>query len=390
MKVTEQAVSFMVPYVSSPSMTSSPDPNDNFDNNFQAISFEPPSTDEPGFMSQSSPLASTANQHNLKPTHSQEDSNCTFSADLCGLCGQDTPCFCREMALHEPAVDRTMVDQVSLRMDHFERNNPSQHSVQTMLSSKPSAQTSILDKLPAYQAPVPLRRRTTASNFNSVFPVSPPMTQHAAASSATCSGDPANCMACAEDSFGQAFCAAMGESIATIPVCDGCPCHSDTPNGNADSCGDPVESPGHSAPSASSSVEPPASGTIPTNDAWLQLKSHPNVAFADLSLLADVVARRSKCTGPQVIISPALGAVTPERVDSPPINHPLADPDHHTVPLTNLHAHYHENQLNGPSSRPRLVSQEVLIECGRQGVREVRTDAVREALRLLDTKFSKS
>ncbi|KAG8681381.1 hypothetical protein FRC08_015672, partial [Ceratobasidium sp. 394] len=37
---------------------------------------------------------------------------------------------------------------------------------------------------------------------------------------------------------------------------------------------------------------------------WARLKAHPNVAFADLALLADVVARRTKCTGPRVSLSP--------------------------------------------------------------------------------------
>jgi hypothetical protein len=105
-------------------------------------------------------------------------------------------------------------------------------------------------------------------------------------------------------------------------------------------------------------------------------------------LLADVVARRSKCTGPRVVISPALGAATPERVDSPPAKDPQGAPDDQAILLTDPHAHYHENQMN--SSPPKLVPQEVLIECGRQRVCEVRAGAVREALHLLDAKFSHS
>jgi AP-1-like transcription factor len=126
-----------------------------------------------------------------------------------------------------------------------------------------------------------------------------------------------------------------------------------------------------------------------TNNAWRQLKSHPNVAFADLSLLAEVVARRSKCTGPEVVISPALGSVTPERILSPKLL-PLSNNDQ--VLLTDPHAHYHEkeqarSQSNGPSS-PVLMQQNIVMRCSRQRVREVRTEAVRTALRLLDAKFS--
>ena len=37
--------------------------------------------------------------------------------------------------------------------------------------------------------------------------------------------------------------------------------------------------------------------------AWQKLKAHPNVDFADLSLLAEVVASRTKCAGPQLVVS---------------------------------------------------------------------------------------
>jgi AP-1-like factor len=291
------------------------------------------------------------------------------------------------MVLHEPAVGRTMLDQVSLRMENFEHDDLTRHSMQPMDSSKPSTQISILKKLPAYQAPIPLRRRAVASNFNSLFPVSTFMQQHFAASSATCSGDPANCMACADDSFGQAFCAAIGESVATTPLCDGCPCHANAPSGNGGCCSGPTKCALHErdASHASNAAGRPFSGTIPTNHAWRQLKSHPNVAFADLSLLADVVARRSKCTGPRVVISPALGSVTPERVNSPPDNHQQAGSDKF---MTDPHTHHHGSEMGG--SLPRLIPQELLIECGRQRVREVRADAVRDALHLLDAKFSQS
>ncbi|KAG6842571.1 hypothetical protein C0991_000097 [Blastosporella zonata] len=129
--------------------------------------------------------------------------------------------------------------------------------------------------------------------------------------------------------------------------------------------------------------------TMPTNDAWRQLKSHPNVSFADLALLAEVVSRRSKCTGPRVVISPALGSITPERTTSPPVSNLPAGQE--PILLTDPHAHYREKELvrsNGLPPSPRLVPQEVLISCGRQRVREVQTDAVRAALRLLDAKFT--
>jgi AP-1-like factor len=380
-KVTKETAALVVSYTSSPSVALSPNSNESSDNIFPSTSFDSPSTEQPNFPSPSSPLVDTNTtdfQGILKPFHDKGGADCAFSA---AVCGQDTDCFCREMALD--AADETMLMQPSLSLANVERKIPTQPSVD---SAKPSTQTeSILENLPAYQAPIPLPRRAIASTFNSVFPVSEPMQYHssAPASSATCSGDPANCMACADDSFGQAFCAAIGESATATPPCDGCPCCLDAPGGNGNCCIDAIERAPHIrrvSPAAD------ASATIPTNDAWRQLKSHPNVAFADLSLLADVVARRSKCTGPRVVISPALGAVTPERVNSPPVNAQQGSSDNQLIFLTDPHGCYHETKTSLPP--PRFVSRELLVECGRQRIREVRADAVKEAMHMLDSKFS--
>jgi AP-1-like transcription factor len=377
-KVTKQAAPFVVSHASPPSMALSPNSNYSSDNIFPSSSFDSPSREEPNFPSPSSPLVDTADfQRILKPFH-DKGADCAFSA---AVCGQDTDCFCREMALD--AADGTMPMQTSLSLANFERKILTQPPVD---SAKPSSQIgSILENLPAYQAPIPLRRRAIASTFNSVFPISEPTQYHSSvsASSATCSGDPTNCMACADDSFGQAFCTAIGESVRATPPCDGCPCCIDAPGGNGNCCVDAVERALHGrgiSPAAG------ASATIPTNDAWRQLKSHPNVAFADLSLLADVVARRSKCTGPRVVISPPLGAATPERVDSPPVNPQLESSDNRSKFLTDNHGCYHETKTSSPSSR--FVSRELLVGCGRQRVREVRADAVKEAMHMLDSKFS--
>lgn len=39
-------------------------------------------------------------------------------------------------------------------------------------------------------------------------------------------------------------------------------------------------------------------GSMPCSDAWRQLKAHPNIGYANLQLLADVVSRRTRCDGP--------------------------------------------------------------------------------------------
>jgi hypothetical protein len=119
------------------------------------------------------------------------------------------------------------------------------------------------------------------------------------------------------------------------------------------------------------------------NDAWRQIKAHPNVSFADLSLLASVVASHSKCTGPRVTLSPR-----PEHRITPPPPAPPADNE--TIILTDPHAQYREKekaQLQGSTS-PQLVPQNVLAQCGQHRIREVPTFAVRDALRILDVKFS--
>jgi hypothetical protein len=104
---------------------------------------------------------------------------------------------------------------------------------------------------------------------------------------------------------------------------------------------------------------------MPTNDAWQQLKAHPNVQFADLTLLAEVVARKSLCSGPELVVSSSTRLTNHRTDDDIAGTHPAID-----------------------SSPPRLVPHEILLECGRKRLRQVRTDGVREALRLLDAKFA--
>lgn len=198
---------------------------------------------------------------------------------------------------------------------------------------------------------------------------------------ANCSGDPLNCAACADDSFGQAFCTAVGESLAVNgnERCANCPGRA-TPGANlpeiaaaaaADACCGRKTDGGCcrdqariiAAPQPTMPSTLVASGTIPCNQAWQQIKAHPNASFADLRLLADVVARRSKCTGPRVVISPAPGTATPDRKMSP-----------------HLKAVNHASL--GQPRKPR--EHEIHIQCGRPSVRELPAEAVRDALRLLE------
>ena len=332
----------------------------------------------------------------------------------CGFCNETTPCVCRELALQQVAERMSAVNAMKVEIP--------EHNA-TPLTSSPVAvppQPSILDNLPAYQPPMPLRRRTHNPSLQPIFPISLPTSAPPKPEVPSCTGDPSNCPACADDPFGKAFCDAISKSVACASPCKDCPCRSDNGGRSAGSCSTSANgaccgNPGGCAraggdlagPSATSNAVSAAAQltssllmseplstteTISCDAAWRQIKSHPNAAFTDLSLLAEVVARRSKCTGPQVEITPAPGAITPERGLSPALVFPtFVQPlDSQAIILTDPHAQYHERQrsrVHGSSSPPQLVPQDVLVKCGRSRVREVMADGVREALRILDAGF---
>ncbi|TFK41051.1 hypothetical protein BDQ12DRAFT_696989 [Crucibulum laeve] len=310
----------------------------------------------------------------------------------CGFCNEDTPCVCREIARQQAAERAALTTLKSDNCSMSQQSQPINHTERVLKST----QSSILENLPTYQAPIPLRRRTAGSRSVSVFPVHPQVSSlapPAQTSAATCSGDPSNCMACADDPFGKAFCSAIEESVASRSACSDCPCdcthNSSIPQKGC--CGNQVNCQSCSSSSfANRSLIPPTADTktIPTNDAWRQIKAHPNVAFADLSLLADVVASRSKCTGPRLVLSPEPRIGTIEGISETQLGNTPQSGVGEPVILTDPHARYKERHVSSTSPPLQLVPQEVLLKCGRQRVREVHTDAVRDALRLLDTKFS--
>lgn len=327
-----------------------------------------------------------------------------------------------------------------------------------------------------------LTRRVTTGSVWTTVPAnsSASVTSHPPSNAPTtpmCSGDPSNCPACKDDDFGKAFCRALEESACSSSPCASCP--------NPEACGrsnnetstsaiarasdkngtgqgeisngitviqltparpDHQRSLSASALASSSTLTPttpvsssfpsaalnkPQNETIPANEAWARLKSHPAIAFADLSMLADVVARRTKCSGPVTVIHPAPGTVTPERdaARSPAVpdvsrsanftNHASEKPkrkDDSPVLLTDPHAHYKAQEqersrypvfsqpavgsstvasASGSSGGPGgsgplvLVPQEELRECGRRLIREVDVAGVREALRILDAQFGR-
>ncbi|KAI0271342.1 hypothetical protein BC834DRAFT_841030 [Gloeopeniophorella convolvens] len=351
---------------SPPSLVSSPGSNVSSENGFSPLPVRSPNQGDVMFSSQVQALDGIFNFHPKAPVFSNSNAIDSFE---CGFCVDGASCVCREMALHP-------LPEAPFKIEAVE---PAAPLVQVSLPAAPQPNgESILDNLPAYQPPVPLRRRPAVRTLKSLFPVVPltsSPSRSASTAPAECSGDPSNCLACADDVFGQAFCAAVGESLASSGSCANCP------------DGSQCSGAGPSAPREDSGP----SETIPTSDAWRQLKSHPNVSFADLTLLAEVVARRSKCTGPTVVISPPPGSLTPERPASPAdaTETPVAGVDDNAVLLSDPHAHYRmKEQERSAGSPPRLAPQEELIQCARsRSVREVHAAGLREALALLDSRF---
>lgn len=386
------------PYTSSPSSIAS-SPSSFEHSSFSPMPSLPPSRDvsvfgQPNTLSNIFDFISSAKTNVFEPGGGLDNFNC-------GFCTDTSPCVCRELAMQTTVEQRFPTP--SLKVEHTERRPVSLPSnLQQPAAPQPQPEhTSILDNLPAYQPPVPLRRRNAGKPATkSIFPVSYP----SSTAPPTCTGDPSNCPACADDAFGKAFCAAISKSVASNNPCGDCPSRSGGGGcgtsggccGNPAGCGrsrgsaPSVASASNTAPQPAAAVPGKPNDTISCDDAWRQIKSHPNVSFADLDLLADVVARRSKCTGPRVEIFPAPGTVTPERGISPPTVPPVA------AAMPSVSAPPVDTRFPGPRDRGRLspslqlVPQEVLVQCGRQRVREVNADGVRDALRLLDLKFSLS
>ncbi|KAF7799017.1 hypothetical protein EIP86_010247 [Pleurotus ostreatoroseus] len=391
-----QPVTTPMSYASSPSSIAS-FPDSPGHSSFSPIPSLPPPREVP-VLAQGNSFSNIFDIINSSKTNLFESGGPLDTFD-CGFCNENTPCVCRELALQQ--IGEKISPQMELKVEAGDFQPSVIQSSAVHVS--PVSQPSILDNLPAYQPPVPIRRRNVANSTSApIFPVFP------LEEVASCTGDPSNCPACADDAFGKAFCAAISKSVASqASACTDCPsggngcCRGSSGAGccgNASACGQ-IDATGPSSPLSTIEPvsQPPPSqtpldnDTIPCDRAWRQIKSHPNVTFADLDLLAEVVARRSKCTGPRVEICPAPGSITPERGISPLTIQPQLPGDmevNQPVLLTDPHARYHGTQ--GPRDGTpslQLVPQDILIQCGRQRVREVQADGVRDALRLLDARF---
>ena len=277
----------------------------------------------------------------------------------CGFCDESTVCVCRDIVTSQVVdIDGDISTNPEVNLDASQIELPVRHDARDANTIEVSAgvNLSILDNLPGYQPPVPLKRRSGGTPVNSVFRVQPaPTSQDSESSSgATCSGDPSNCMICVHDYFGKAFCTAITTSA----------CHDfdGFPGQFRENCKNESRCDACPAFTSEAAVASSSSKFIPTNDAWQKLKAHPNVDFADLSLLAEVVTSHTKCAGPQLVISSA--------------------------PSTQMRGERTSGvDRHGGDSPIRLVDEKVLLKCGRRRILQVHMDGVQEALRMLDAKF---
>ncbi|KAM0788994.1 hypothetical protein ACM66B_003063 [Microbotryomycetes sp. NB124-2] len=272
----------------------------------------------------------------------------TSMPTTCGLCQTDAECFCAQVSMQTtpsvPSAHDLIVGQAQTASAVPLRLRQS-----TTTPAKPKSVWNIVEN----------------AHVQHTSPVSQPV---------LCSGDPSNCPACSDDPFGKAFCESLSQSVSSTHPCKDCPGNCGptalpstslpptlqplaTQKTAADveaeteaslfatltdlpCCGDPAMCGSRTcepSPQATNEVEQStavASGAtaeeeemlprsvprgvrttstdkIPCNEAWMTLKQHPNIAFADLQMLADVVAKRTHCEGPALKEQVSTSDATP-------------------------------------------------------------------------------
>lgn len=103
-------------------------------------------------------------------------------------------------------------------------------------------------------------------------------------------------------------------------------------------------------------------------------------------MLADVVARRSTCTGPRVILSPDPELNVGRQSDL----RGAQGSDDMPILLTDPHAQYHDRAQQVVVQSGSPLHSGVSVYCGRQRVVQVQADGVRDALALLDGQFQRN
>ncbi|GAA5910804.1 hypothetical protein JCM5296_003375 [Sporobolomyces johnsonii] len=326
-----------------------------------------------------SPMSHSAHSVPARPRTTQS---------ACGFCSPQTGCLCEDLGYE---IDhRAATQSSSMHID-------SPHGHIAKLEAIKEDREDDLFAEATYEPAVPLRLRRSDRKVESVWAIEQPHQAAKVVDKALCNGDPSNCPACSDDPFGKAFCNALSTTVCSTQPCANCPgsCSSSrkfpTPPPDVDAeeeaalfesltdlpcCGDPqlcgsltCGPNGSSAKAAEAdkvllprSVEPgvrTGDDTVPCNQAWLELKQHPNIAFADLQMLADVVAKRTHCGGP----------VPPRSLSASDASAPAPRADDDSL------------------SKLQLVPQSALqcaIDAGTRRRLTVERGAVNEALEMLD------
>ncbi|KWU47305.1 hypothetical protein RHOSPDRAFT_30723 [Rhodotorula sp. JG-1b] len=295
------------------------------------------------------------------------DAEATTSIQIprCTFCSTGPDCFCAQVGF-----DIVQTPATSHSGSTTSSSTSAQQAADRATTTTTTTTTADEDPYAAettYEPAVPLKLRRSGtgsqkSNKPSVWAIEPPAVTGAArlidAAKAVCSGDPSNCPACSDDPFGKAFCNALSSSVCSTQPCANCPSNRSgrripTPppekspppppmpiidEGMAllesltdlPCCGDPIlcgsktcktEDQTEPIPppplpplEADAAASAAAAGveTVPCNEAWSALKQHPNIAFADLQMLAEVVAKRTYCKGAVTETPPPPAGVVSE------------------------------------------------------------------------------
>ena len=164
----------------------------------------------------------------------------------CGMCSNPSNCLCQEYGLppfNPPPPSHDALD-VQLTGKAALLDAAANASAQTVpFTPAPSMADNPPPIAPAVPLPKRPRRGRTQNAFLAAFAKSSTTTstrttnvamtaEEAAPKRDGCSGDPANCTACADSAFGKAFCNALRNSVCTLNPCPSCPAPSPNTNHN--------------------------------------------------------------------------------------------------------------------------------------------------------------
>ncbi|GAA5952141.1 hypothetical protein JCM8115_003515 [Rhodotorula mucilaginosa] len=307
-----------------------------------------------------SPLSDDPPQPSASTSPGAEAMTTRIQIPRCTFCSTGPDCFCAQVGFD--------IVQTPAATSHSGSSASSSSASTQQVDRLPAADEDPYAAETTYEPAVPLKLRRSGTGSQkskkpSVWAIEAPAVTGAArlidAAKAVCSGDPSNCPACSDDPFGKAFCNALSSSVCSTQPCANCPSNRSgrripTPPPEKPSpapsmpmpiidegmallesltdlpcCGDPIlcgsktcktedqAEPIPPPPLPSLEADTAASAgagveTVPCNEAWSALKQHPNIAFADLQMLAEVVAKRTYCKGAVTETPPPPAGVVSE------------------------------------------------------------------------------